>query len=514
MGDPAKPAPSVLVVVGEPVRTGPLASLPWKPVEEYLEGGDGCLEEKAVVVNLCRSYQSLSRGYYVSLLAGARGQRAFPPVEAIEELGNPFATFRSLKEAGIRTVDLRAMKGRRLLPRALGAGGGPGEESGFAEVVSVFGKTLSASFRRPCAAIFRVFPFPLLRIRLYREEGVWRVGQLSPLGLTQVAPAELALLARALEERDFVEVPVAAGSSRPPRIACLFDPDDPYAPSDERALDRFARVAQRRGILFERIGRGDLARLAEYDALLLRTVTALDHYSFAFAQRAATYDMPVIDDPVSIMRCSNKVFLHELFRTHGLPTPRTRTVSRKTPLGELDELGFPVIVKLPEGTFSAAVKKAASREELESVTREMLRHSPVLIVQEFVPTPFDWRVCVLDRRPLLACKYHMVEGHWQILRHSGGGRTRYGRVEAVALDAVPEPILELAVEAAGLIGRGLYGVDLKETERGPLVIEVNDNPNLEAGYEDAVEGDRVYEAILDHLLRLLEEKAAVEARKP
>jgi gamma-glutamyl:cysteine ligase YbdK (ATP-grasp superfamily) len=66
-------------------------------------------------------------------------------------------------------------------------------------------------------------------------------------------------------------------------------------------------------------------------------------------------------------------------------------------------------------------------------------------------------------------------------------------------------VVELALRAAGLIGRGLYGVDIKEGPAGPVVIEINDNPNLDVGYEDAADGAAVYEDVVRFFLRRVEE---------
>ena len=59
----------------------------------------------------------------------------------------------------------------------------------------------------------------------------------------------------------------------------------------------------------------------------------------------------------------------------------------------------------------------------------------------------------------------------------------------------------LPCSGASLIGDGLYGIDIKETPSGPVMIEINDNPNIDVGYEDAIEKDRVYERIVDVFLR-------------
>ncbi|MDU5676888.1 MAG: RimK family alpha-L-glutamate ligase, partial [Pseudomonas aeruginosa] len=63
-----------------------------------------------------------------------------------------------------------------------------------------------------------------------------------------------------------------------------------------------------------------------------------------------------------------------------------------------------------------------------------------------------------------------------------------------------------ALEAAGLIGDGLYGVDLKQAGDKVLVIEVNDNPNIDAGVEDGQLGDELYRRILQAFVQRLELK--------
>ncbi|MBF3061311.1 RimK family alpha-L-glutamate ligase, partial [Pseudomonas aeruginosa] len=67
-------------------------------------------------------------------------------------------------------------------------------------------------------------------------------------------------------------------------------------------------------------------------------------------------------------------------------------------------------------------------------------------------------------------------------------------------------VLELALEAAGRIGDGLYGVDLKQAGDKVLVIEVNDNPNIDAGIEDGQLGDELYRRILQAFVQRLELK--------
>ena len=91
----------------------------------------------------------------------------------------------------------------------------------------------------------------------------------------------------------------------------------------------------------------------------------------------------------------------------------------------------------------------------------------------------------------------MARGHWQIVTTEPTGQRRYGRVEAIPLDQVPAEALDIATRAARLIGDGLYGVDIKESQGEFFVIEVNDNPNIDAGCEDALIGNSLYTAVMD-----------------
>jgi glutathione synthase/RimK-type ligase-like ATP-grasp enzyme len=161
----------------------------------------------------------------------------------------------------------------------------------------------------------------------------------------------------------------------------------------------------------------------------------------------------------------------------------------------IQRVGLPCVLKKPDGSFSAGVAKATSQEELEERLAVLLEESELVVAQEFTPSAFDWRVGVLDGQPLYAARYHMAKGHWQII-HARGDSTRYGDVEAVAIDDAPKQVVEIAVKAARLIGDGVYGVDLKEVNGRVIVMEVNDNPNLDGGFEDGVLKDALWDELI------------------
>src|SRR3990172_5191184 len=102
----------------------------------------------------------------------------------------------------------------------------------------------------------------------------------------------------------------------------------------------------------------------------------------------------------------------------------------------------------------------------------------------------------------------MSRGHWQVVKHGEDGRFTEGAFRTLPIDDAPPEVVALALKSARLIGNGFYGVDLKETAKGVVVIEVNDNPSIDQGCEDAVLKDDLYRMIIQEFIRRLEERPA------
>jgi glutathione synthase/RimK-type ligase-like ATP-grasp enzyme len=165
------------------------------------------------------------------------------------------------------------------------------------------------------------------------------------------------------------------------------------------------------------------------------------------------------------------------------------------------------VLKEPDSSCSLGVSKAESEDELNALVSSLLEKSELIVAQEYLPTEFDWRVGILDRRPLFVCKYYMVPGHWQIIRHaSEQHRHQDGTALALSLEEAPPQVIKIALKAANLIGDGFYGVDLKQVGRGYRVIEINDNPNVDAGNEDGVLKDALYLDIMSVFARRMAER--------
>src|SRR6202012_4180106 len=143
-------------------------------------------------------------------------------------------------------------------------------------------------------------------------------------------------------------------------------------------------IAESQAIRTHLIERKDFARLTQFDALFIRETTAVPHHTFRFAKAAERAGMPVIDDPASILRCTNKVFLAELLRGHGLPTPRTHLLTKSTLTRFAERFDQPVVLKIPDGSFSQGVKRAGDAAEFSRIAQDMLRQSEIILAQEFM----------------------------------------------------------------------------------------------------------------------------------
>jgi glutathione synthase/RimK-type ligase-like ATP-grasp enzyme len=205
--------------------------------------------------------------------------------------------------------------------------------------------------------------------------------------------------------------------------------------------------------------------------------------------------MVVIDDPESIIRCGNKVYLFELAKRLDLAIPPTMIVSGARTDEIVRELGLPCVLKQPDSAFSEGVSLVRTREELSNGLQRLLSRSDLVVAQSFMPTEFDWRIGVLDRQPLYVCRYYMADGHWQIYEH-GAKRTKEGEHETIAVQHAPREVIQLALKTANAIGDGFYGVDIKTVAGRHVLIEINDNPSVDTGVEDLVLGDELYERVM------------------
>lgn len=455
---------------------------------DYLTGPVFSELRGAKVLNLCRSYGYQSTGYYVSLLAEARGHKPLPSIQTLQDL-------RSQSLVRLVSDDLDDLLQQSLLPN---------KTEDF-ELSIYFGRNSERQYDRLSLQLFNLFQSPLLRVKFSKHKK-WQIRSVKVISGSDVPESDRTFVAEsALKHFSGRTVSRPRKSRMRYDMAILWNPEEQEnAPSNEAALKKFIKAGANMGIECELISKDDYGRLLEFDALFIRETTSINDHTYRFARKAASEGLVVMDDPQSIARCTNKVFLAELLERHGLPTPRTVVLHEDNVDQAIQQLGFPIVIKKPDSSFSRGVVKINTDEELRARLPEFFAESELLVAQEFMLTDFDWRISMIDRRPLFACKYHMAPGHWQVIQQDKQGDDRFGGFETMPVELAPRKAVNIAMKAANLIGDGLYGVDIKQSGGHFHIIEINDNPNIDAGVEDEILRDDLYNRVMSVFLSRLD----------
>ena len=289
-------------------------------------------------------------------------------------------------------------------------------------------------------------------------------------------------------------------------MAILVDHNEKVPPSDKDAIALFIKAAAKHGIDAKALSFDEIDNIAQFDALFIRQTTAIDHPTYRLASKAQSLGLVVIDDAESILRCCNKVYLHDAFNYQKVPSLKTVVVADQS-VQTLEQLEaaftYPLVLKMPEGSFSKGVYKVANRGELEAKLTELFAMSALVLAQEYMYTEYDWRVGVLNGRAIYACRYLMARNHWQIYNHDAK-RFFSGGFETLPTFELPKVVLDAALKACKTVGKGLYGVDVKEHQGRAYVLEVNDNPSIDHKVEDGYLGDELYMIIMDEFKQRLE----------
>lgn len=476
---------------------GELPDVAVATAKDYLSRPDRFRARDTRIINLCRSYRYLSTGYYCSLLAEARRHKVVPSVRTITDLSS-----KAIYSLNVEDLD-------ELVHRALRKHPQNRTQDRF-EAHVFFGQCEDRELQELARQLFDVVRCPLLRVE-FRRQRQWQIYSLRPVHLNALKP----------EQRSFFAESLASylGSRwRGPRprvqsrydLAMLYNPDEKLPPSNMGALRRFIDAGKKLGVSVDLIRKKDYNQLAEYDALFIRETTAIDHYTYRFAKKAEAEGMVVIDDPDSIVKCTNKVYLAELLAANQVPAPRTVILRKGEPLAISDNIGYPAVVKIPDSSFSRGIFRVEDPEQANEVAATLFRESDLILAQEYLYTEFDWRIGILNNEVLFACQYFMSPAHWQIVKHGPSGRATEGGYQAWRVEDVPAGVVEAAHRAASLIGNGFYGVDVKQVGERIYVIEVNDNPNVETGVEDGVLGADLYRRIIGEFVRRLDESLGID----
>lgn len=270
------------------------------------------------------------------------------------------------------------------------------------------------------------------------------------------------------------------------------------------ALSNFRLAAFQLGHQLDFVFRNDIQLLDNYDSVFIRALTDPMNVTYVVSRMAEMKGKRVLDDSESIRICCDKVHMYQRLTKHRVPIPETVFLDADEVLEQnaselFESLGLPIVLKAPESSFSAKVEKVSGPQDFVKIGKRFLRRTDRIIAQQFMPSEFDWRVVTLDQKVLAIVKYVIPKNGWKIYDRREDGRTAVCTVHSPAQEEVSDGLIKVALDASRAIGKGLYGVDIKEVDGDFYVIEVNDNPNIDAGFEDAANPE-IYTSIVKYLV--------------
>lgn len=267
------------------------------------------------------------------------------------------------------------------------------------------------------------------------------------------------------------------------------------------ALTNFRLAAFELGHELDFVFKNELKYLAQYDAVLIRSLTDPLNTSYVVARWAELMGKRVLDTSEAIRVCCDKVNMYRRLQLAGVPLPETRFLDEKAvTTGEaaalFEQLGAPLVLKAPNSSFSAYVDKATTPEEFVRVGKRFLRRADRIVVQQYLPSAFDWRVITLHGKVLAVVEYRFAVDRWKVMQRGGEGESAVTR--GIPRDEAPTKLLGVALAASNAISNSLHGVDLKEIDGEFYVIEVNDNPTIAATEEDQANPE-IYTEVVRYL---------------
>jgi glutathione synthase/RimK-type ligase-like ATP-grasp enzyme len=448
--------------------------------QDYLTNPKYSLLKSARIFNLCKDYSYQSKGYYVSLLAEARGHLPIPTTKNIVDI----KTLKLVRIVSDEFDDVIQQSLKNI-------------KSQDFTLSIYFGQNVAQKYKNLSALFYKHFQVPFLRVH-FNHTTKWNIQNIKAISESEI-PLEHVTSVHEFANQYFSKkrYDTVKLTNYDFDLAILVNPNDPAPPSNPKALKKFVEIAEKMNIYAEIIEPKDLSRLSSFDALFLRQSTEVNNEAYTFARKAQQEAIAIIDYPDAILKCCNKVYMAEALKNANICTPNTIIVHANNRNTIVKQIGLPCILKAPDSTFSFGVKKAKTQKEYDALVTEMLKESDLIIAQEFCPSEYDWRIGVIDNKVFYACKYYMAKGHWQIYNwNTKNKKEQDGDVVCLPIEDVPAAIIEIALKSAKLMGLGLYGIDIKVVDGKLMVIEINDNPNIDFGVEDAHYGDLVYTEIL------------------
>ena len=243
-------------------------------------------------------------------------------------------------------------------------------------------------------------------------------------------------------------------------------------------------------------------KILNVDAVIPRVGASVTFYGAAVVRQFEMMKVVSAVESQALVRSRDKLRSLQILARAGIGLPKTVFTNYSKEVRKIIESvgGAPLIVKLLEGTQGYGVVLAPTKKAAESMIEAFHSMKTRVIVQEFIEEAkgADIRAFIVNGKVVGAMKRQGKEGEFRSNLHQGGVGT---------LIKLSKQERQAALTAAKVMGLSIAGVDLLQSERGPLVLEVNSSPGLE-GIEKAT-GKDVARSIIEFVVQ----KVATEKRR-
>ncbi len=225
--------------------------------------------------------------------------------------------------------------------------------------------------------------------------------------------------------------------------------------------------------------------VTDVNAVIPRIGSSATFYGSAVVRQFEMMKIFTAVESQALVRSRDKLRSLQILARAGIGIPKTAFASspKEKDIDNVIESvgGAPCIIKLLEGTQGIGVILADNDKAAKSVIEAFMKIKANMLVQEFIKEAggADIRVFIVDGQIVGAMKRQAKDGEFRSNLHRGGSAT--------VIQLSPEE-RATAIKAVKKLGLGIAGVDLLQSKRGPLVMEVNSSPGLE-GIEGATRID-------------------------
>jgi ribosomal protein S6--L-glutamate ligase len=213
--------------------------------------------------------------------------------------------------------------------------------------------------------------------------------------------------------------------------------------------------------------------LKDIDAVIPRIGTSVTAFGCAVVRQLELMKVYTPIKSQAILRSRDKLRSMQVLAKSGVDIPKTVFAKHPAQVTELINMvgGPPVIIKLLEGTQGVGVVLAETIKAAKSTIEAFYGLKANFLIQEFISESkgADIRVFVIGNKVVAAMRRQGADGDFRSNLHRGG--------QGFLIELTPEEE-RTAIAAAKALGVKIAGVDLLQSERGPLVMEVNSSPGL------------------------------------